>query len=240
MIHSNLIKPIVNLLKVFGNFVSNDKLYGVIIAKKVVFKKEERGSGGGGGGGGGLTGQIVTSSSLLSPQDSITSQVFSTIRPSSKDQFLDLKEVLLDPGHQEVVINTYESDEPNPTIATIFKIKPKKNLTLLERFHLGISKHELYKENDPLVPAILQEMATAKIVHVCQKEGGTQIKLVIDYANKDQALFKPMSKQEPWDPLEIGEQSLHPMLARNCTQLPYLQPSTAVISSSSGLNRELC
>lgn len=43
MIHSNLIKPIVNLLKVFGNFVSNDKLYGVIIAKKVVFKKEERG-----------------------------------------------------------------------------------------------------------------------------------------------------------------------------------------------------
>ncbi|XP_073995753.1 extracellular serine/threonine protein CG31145 isoform X3 [Rhodnius prolixus] len=160
--------------------------------RKFLERTNSSGSGGGGGGGGGLTGQIVTSSSLLSPQDSITSQVFSTIRPSSKDQFLDLKEVLLDPGHQEVVINTYESDEPNPTIATIFKIKPKKNLTLLERFHLGISKHELYKENDPLVPAILQEMATAKIVHVCQKEGGTQIKLVIDYANKDQALFKPM------------------------------------------------
>ncbi|XP_011059837.1 PREDICTED: extracellular serine/threonine protein kinase FAM20C-like [Acromyrmex echinatior] len=35
-------------------------------------------------------------------------------------------------------------------------------------------------------------MATKPILHVVQKDGGTQLKLVIDYGNNMQALFKPM------------------------------------------------
>ncbi|KAF6199042.1 hypothetical protein GE061_007067 [Apolygus lucorum] len=66
------------------------------------------------------------------------------------------------------------------------------NLTNLEKFQRGISKHELYRENDPVVNSLLSDMANNKIVKVYQKEGGTQIKLVIDYENKDEALFKPM------------------------------------------------
>ncbi|XP_047106063.1 extracellular serine/threonine protein CG31145, partial [Schistocerca piceifrons] len=67
-----------------------------------------------------------------------------------------------------------------------------KNLTSLERFHRRISQHELYRAGDPVIEDVLRDLATQRIVHVSQKDGGTQIKLVIDYANQMQALFKPM------------------------------------------------
>ncbi|XP_049948239.1 extracellular serine/threonine protein CG31145-like [Schistocerca serialis cubense] len=68
----------------------------------------------------------------------------------------------------------------------------RKNLTSLERFHRRISQHELYRAGDPVIEDVLRDLATQRIVHVSQKDGGTQIKLVIDYANQMQALFKPM------------------------------------------------
>jgi len=42
------------------------------------------------------------------------------------------------------------------------------------------------------VPSILKKMSSLPIVSVAQKEGGTQIKLVIEYLNGDKALMKPM------------------------------------------------
>jgi len=62
----------------------------------------------------------------------------------------------------------------------------------LELFHIRISQYELYKQEDGLVDELLRDMATERIVHISQKDGGTQIKLIIDYPHSMQALFKPM------------------------------------------------
>ncbi|KAF6199040.1 hypothetical protein GE061_007065 [Apolygus lucorum] len=43
----------------------------------------------------------------------------SSARP---DQFLDLREVLLDLGNQDVVVKTYEADEPNPNLDQLLQL----------------------------------------------------------------------------------------------------------------------
>ncbi|XP_076841231.1 extracellular serine/threonine protein kinase FAM20C [Brachyhypopomus gauderio] len=63
------------------------------------------------------------------------------------------------------------------------------------RFHLGISRWQLYQHGDANVAVLLQQMATNRIVSAVQKTGGTQMKLVMTFPNYGQALFKPM-KQE--------------------------------------------
>ncbi|XP_053607676.1 extracellular serine/threonine protein CG31145 isoform X2 [Plodia interpunctella] len=80
----------------------------------------------------------------------------------------------------------------NPTIGEMEDLEPSLNASNLEKFQLKIAQHELYEENEPLVDAVLKDMATSPIIHAEQKEGGTQLKLIIDYPNGVQALFKPM------------------------------------------------
>ncbi|XP_076309113.1 extracellular serine/threonine protein CG31145-like isoform X3 [Tachypleus tridentatus] len=81
----------------------------------------------------------------------------------------------------------------NPTLAELLGINPnRRNLSNWEIFHLGISQNELYKEEDKVIDDLLHDMATMSIVHVEQKEGGTQFKLIIEYDNGEEALFKPM------------------------------------------------
>ncbi|XP_034442410.1 extracellular serine/threonine protein kinase FAM20C-like [Hippoglossus hippoglossus] len=63
------------------------------------------------------------------------------------------------------------------------------------RFHLGISRWQLYPHRDPNMEALTQQLATHRIVSAVQKSGGTQLKLVMSFPNYGQALFKPM-KQE--------------------------------------------
>ncbi|XP_036378602.1 uncharacterized protein LOC118773647 [Megalops cyprinoides] len=63
------------------------------------------------------------------------------------------------------------------------------------RFHLGISRWQLYDRKDPNVQGLLEQLATHRIVSAVQKSGGTQLKLVMSFPNYGQALFKPM-KQE--------------------------------------------
>ncbi|KAG5315474.1 FA20C protein, partial [Acromyrmex insinuator] len=71
-------------------------------------------------------------------------------------------------------------------------LRNRKNSTTLEKFHFQISRLQLYSEDSKYVDQLLHEMATKPILHVVQKDGGTQLKLVIDYGNNMQALFKPM------------------------------------------------
>ena len=61
-----------------------------------------------------------------------------------------------------------------------------------EKFQLSIHQYELYSKDDPLIDNLLNDIAIGKVVKVGQKDGGTQLKLVIDYDNGGQALFKPM------------------------------------------------
>ncbi|XP_035211246.1 extracellular serine/threonine protein CG31145-like [Stegodyphus dumicola] len=78
------------------------------------------------------------------------------------------------------------------TIGEIYGIDVRENLTYLDQFHLGISDIDLYREDDPIVDVVLKSMATLPIVHVDEKEGGTQLKLLITYSDGSQAMFKPM------------------------------------------------
>ncbi|NWS68255.1 FA20C kinase, partial [Crotophaga sulcirostris] len=90
------------------------------------------------------------------------------------------------------------------------------------KFHVGINRYELYPRQDPLMPTLLQDLATQRIVSsgttslpaplpaplpCCpllkflifmslsvQKSGGTQLKLIMTFPNYGQALFKPMKQ----------------------------------------------
>ncbi|XP_019717294.1 extracellular serine/threonine protein kinase FAM20C-like [Hippocampus comes] len=63
------------------------------------------------------------------------------------------------------------------------------------RFHLAISRWQLYPHPDPNMESVIQQLATHRIVSSVQKTGGTQLKLVMSFPNYGQAMFKPM-KQE--------------------------------------------
>uniref|UniRef100_A0AAY4A9I8 FAM20 C-terminal domain-containing protein n=2 Tax=Denticeps clupeoides TaxID=299321 RepID=A0AAY4A9I8_9TELE len=63
------------------------------------------------------------------------------------------------------------------------------------RFHLGISRWQLYDHKDPNLRQLEEQLAFSRIVSAVQKTGGTQLKLLMSFPNYGQALFKPM-KQE--------------------------------------------
>ncbi|KAM9363766.1 extracellular serine/threonine protein kinase FAM20C-like [Symphorus nematophorus] len=63
------------------------------------------------------------------------------------------------------------------------------------RFHLGISRWQLYPHRDPNMEPLTQQLAEHRILSAVQKSGGTQLKLVMSFPNYGQAMFKPM-KQE--------------------------------------------
>nr|XP_027208328.1 extracellular serine/threonine protein CG31145-like [Penaeus vannamei] len=70
--------------------------------------------------------------------------------------------------------------------------EPRDNATLWDKFHLSISRDELYAADDPAINKLLEQVKTLKISHITQKEGGTQLKLLIEFSNGGNALFKPM------------------------------------------------
>ncbi|XP_077979922.1 extracellular serine/threonine protein kinase FAM20C-like isoform X3 [Glandiceps talaboti] len=60
-----------------------------------------------------------------------------------------------------------------------------------ERFQNGINRYALYNHNDPVIPELLNNIANLEIAEVDEKSGGTQVKLIIDFIDGGQALFKP-------------------------------------------------
>uniref|UniRef100_UPI0037E7A7B3 extracellular serine/threonine protein kinase FAM20C-like n=1 Tax=Semicossyphus pulcher TaxID=241346 RepID=UPI0037E7A7B3 len=62
------------------------------------------------------------------------------------------------------------------------------------RFHLGISRWELYNRKDPNLARLTHYLATQRILGAVQKTGGTQLKLLLSFPNYGQALLKPMKQ----------------------------------------------
>nr|XP_019960924.1 PREDICTED: extracellular serine/threonine protein kinase FAM20C-like [Paralichthys olivaceus] len=62
------------------------------------------------------------------------------------------------------------------------------------RFHLGISRWELYNRKDPNLAHLTHYLAMQRILGAVQKTGGTQLKLLISFPNYGQALLKPMKQ----------------------------------------------
>lgn len=111
------------------------------------------------------------------------------------DSFPDLVDIVVKgygvSAYEGVARISGEDHTHNPTLGELRKISLKKNSSTLEKFHLQISRTELYPVDSKYVDQLLHEIATKPIVHVAQKEGGTQLKLEINYSYM-QALFKPM------------------------------------------------
>ncbi|KAK3089025.1 hypothetical protein FSP39_000214 [Pinctada imbricata] len=61
-----------------------------------------------------------------------------------------------------------------------------------EKFQKGINQYFMYDPDDPAIDGMVEEMATLPVIDVEQKEGGTQLKLIITFNDEGQALFKPM------------------------------------------------
>lgn len=120
------------------------------------------------------------------------------VPPTMNDKYIDLMSLVL--GHRsksnsvnyEKVIIRSASDDYNPSLADLMEVKLSRNATNLERFQLSISRIEMYPESNRIVDNLLQDMIELPILHAVQKEGGTQLKLIIEYPNDIHALFKPM------------------------------------------------
>lgn len=111
-------------------------------------------------------------------------------RQRAHDPFEDLVHIAWPPA--DPVRGIVRPRRYNPTLGHILQIETSNNMTSWEQFQTGIAREWLYPENSELIERILREMATLPIVHVGLKDGGTQLKLIIDYENGGQALFKPM------------------------------------------------
>ncbi|KAG5669134.1 hypothetical protein PVAND_017030 [Polypedilum vanderplanki] len=119
--------------------------------------------------------------------------------PTMNDKYEDLMAIILNKiddktptNYHKVIIKNEPNDETNPNMSEMLEIKIQKNATNLEKFQLSITKKEMYSKNDEIVPALLKDMIKQPIIHIVQKEGGTQLKLIIEYPNDVHALFKPM------------------------------------------------
>ncbi|KAH8036716.1 hypothetical protein HPB51_004230 [Rhipicephalus microplus] len=116
-------------------------------------------------------------------------------RQRAHDPFEDLVHIAWPPA--DPVRGIVRPRRYNPTLGHILQIETSNNMTSWEQFQTGIAREWLYPENSELIERILREMATLPIVHVGLKDGGTQLKLIIDYENGGQALFKPMREVSP-------------------------------------------
>jgi len=120
--------------------------------------------------------QIPKKSSDVSDQDKV-----------QKDSFEDLQLVL-----KKFPVNPKLSVYKNPSVTEILSLTDEDVSTVWEKFQFGISKREMYGIYSKVVQPVLDNMRELPIVAIEQKEGGTQLKLIITFEDGGQALFKPM------------------------------------------------
>ena len=70
-----------------------------------------------------------------------------------------------------------------------------ENASSFEKFQLQISEESLYSENSVVIHQVLKDMSSLPFKSLEMKEGGTQLKLVIDFQGGGKALYKPMRFQ---------------------------------------------
>lgn len=61
-----------------------------------------------------------------------------------------------------------------------------------EKYQRGINQYFMYEPDDPAVDGLMADMEQETVIDVEQKDGGTQLKLIITFQDEGQALFKPM------------------------------------------------
>lgn len=125
---------------------------------------------------------------------------------SPNDHFDDLKTIVNRAGKSDssvasrdadndelITVTSSSMENKNPTLGELLHLQLSRKPSNLERFHFNISRDEMYSEaNADNIAALMHDMATMKVKQVSQKDGGTQLKLTIQYDHDIKALFKPM------------------------------------------------
>lgn len=111
----------------------------------------------------------------------------------SKDEFNDISQILIKIAqrHNRNWKGSKPVNKENPTIGDVLEMDEAVT-TVWDRFQYGISREEMYPDQAVIVSEVLDTMRQLPIVGISQKEGGTQLKLIIEYEDGGQALFKPM------------------------------------------------
>jgi len=112
-------------------------------------------------------------------------EVKQTTETVEKESFDDLVSVVK-------TIPKLHPDVKNPSISEMLDMTEDELLSVWDRFQFSISKREMYQDDPELINQVLKNMRELPIVGVEQKEGGTQLKLIITFADGGQVLLKPM------------------------------------------------
>lgn len=143
---------------------------------------------------------VTSSPSMSSSSTEVPVKLLQLVAPN--DRFPDLLQLAygigksgdMTPSPANVIIDD-DDDEGNDVeiLPRVTKIKINANSTILEKFHALITSREMYGEHHGnVIQKLLHEMANGTLKEVKQMTGGTQLKLIMTYDNKMQALFKPM------------------------------------------------
>jgi len=128
-------------------------------------------------------------SKMVNSEEAVKSQV-----SAEHEDFTDLTQVLIKLAQQynKSWKKIYPETSKNPSIADIIDLSNKEITSVWDKFQSGISKEEMYPDKSEAVAEALKAMRTLPIAGISQKEGGTQLKLIIEFEDGGQALFKPM------------------------------------------------
>jgi hypothetical protein len=135
---------------------------------------------------------------LIDPDGAVDTAVRRTsiVSQKSKDEFADLSSWMVEAASRVSLSNILNllpgGEDVNPSLADLASVEERETDTVWRRFQLGVSSLEMYPASMEVVRDLLKRMQETKIVAVEQKEGGTQLKLIIDFEDGGQALFKPM------------------------------------------------
>jgi len=138
--------------------------------------------------------RILQKSSQQSQESKLVKSTEVESLQESQDDFHDISQTLIKIA--QLYNSKWKVLEPpvkeNPTLAEVMSVSEDKLNSVWEKFQYGISREEMYPEQSLAVTAVLETIRQLPIIGITQKEGGTQLKLIIDFEDGGQALFKPM------------------------------------------------
>lgn len=137
--------------------------------------------------------RLLQKSSLSANNSSEASGGATVESKEAKDDFADVS-AALEAAVQKAGSAGNRPTPRTPTLADLARegAEEVEVSTVWEEFQFGVSKEQMYDALGSTVQGVITAMRSLPVVGITQKEGGTQLKLVIEFEDGGQALFKPM------------------------------------------------
>ncbi|XP_033109930.1 extracellular serine/threonine protein kinase FAM20C-like [Anneissia japonica] len=110
-------------------------------------------------------------------------------------------------GKYNALFRDHPSQNLAPKEGFVTLLKPRKSnkgryrMRVWEEFQHSINRYELYSFNNSRIDQLLVYLKKHPIFEVEEKQGGTQVKLVIDFEDGGQALWKPWKVPREYETL---------------------------------------